>query len=34
MQNPIPKLRRNSIISKKPGFLSEKIENFDKLLLP
>ena len=24
MQNPIPKLRQTSIISKKPGFLSEK----------
>ena len=23
MQNPIPKLRQTSIISKKPGFLSE-----------
>ena len=27
MHNPIPKLGQTSIISKKPGFLSEKIEN-------
>ena len=26
MQNPIPKLRRTSIISKEPGFLSEKLK--------
>ena len=26
MQNPIPKLRQTSIISKKPGFLSEKLK--------
>ena len=26
MQNPIPKLRKTSIISKKPGFLSEKFK--------
>ena len=26
MQNPILKLRHRSIISKKPGFLSEKLE--------
>ena len=26
MQNPIPKLRNTSIISKKPGFLSEKFK--------
>ena len=31
MQNPIPELRQTSIISKKPGFLSEK---FDELQLP
>ena len=29
MQNPIPKLRQTSIISKKPGFFVWKIENFD-----
>ena len=34
MQNPIPKLRQNSIISKKPGSLSEKFKNFDELQLP
>ena len=34
MQNLIPKLRQTSIISKKPGFLSEKFENFDELQLP
>ena len=34
MQNPIPKLRQTSIISKKPGFLNEKIEKFDELQLP
>ena len=33
MQNPIPKLRQISIVSKKPGFLW-KIENFDELQLP
>ena len=27
MQNLIPKLRQTSIISKKPGFLSEKLKN-------
>ena len=26
MQNPIPKLRQSSIISKKPGLLSEKLK--------
>ena len=26
MQNPIPKLRQTSVISKKPGFLSEKLK--------
>ena len=26
MQNPIPKLRQPSVISKKPGFLSEKLK--------
>ena len=26
MKNPIPELRQTSIISKKPGFLSEKLE--------
>ena len=31
MQNPIPELRQTSIISEKPGFLSE---NFDELQLP
>ena len=34
MQNPIPKLSHTSIISKKPGFLFEKTENFDELQLP
>ena len=34
MQNLIPKLRQTSIIFKKPGFLSEKIEKFDELQLP
>ena len=37
MQNLTPKLRQRSIISKKPGFLSEnlsEIENFDELQLP
>ena len=34
MQNPIPKLRQTSIISKKPRFLSEKIEKFGELQLP
>ena len=34
MQNPIPKLRQASVISEKPGFLSAKIETFDKLQLP
>ena len=33
MQNPIPKLGQTSIISKKPGFLSEKLK-FDELQLP
>ena len=33
MQNLIPKLKQIFIISKKQGFLSEKIENFDKLQL-
>ena len=31
MQNPIPKLSKKSIISKKPGFFDWKIENFDEL---
>ena len=26
MENPIPKLRQTSIISKKPGFLSKKLK--------
>ena len=30
MQNPIPKLRQTSIISKKPGFLSEKLKTLRK----
>ena len=34
MQNLIPKLRQTSIISKKPGFLSEKPENFHEFQLP
>ena len=34
MQNAIPKCRQSSIISKKPGYLSEKIENLDELQLP
>ena len=34
MQNPIPKLRQISIISKKPDFFFWKIENFDELQLP
>ena len=36
MQNSILKFRQSSIISKKPGYLSEnwKIENFDVLQLP
>ena len=33
MQNLIPKLRQTFIISKKPGFLSEKLKT-DKLQLP
>ena len=33
MQNPIPKLKQRSIISKKPGFFVWKIENFE-LQLP
>ena len=33
MQNPVSNLRQTSIISKKPGFLSEKI-NFDKHQIP
>ena len=34
MQNAIPKCRQSSIISKKPGYLSEIIENLDELQLP
>ena len=34
MQNPIPKLRQRSGISKKQDFLAWKIENFDELQLP
>ena len=30
MQNPIPKLRQTSIISKKPGFLSEKLNELQR----
>ena len=26
MQNPIPKFRKSSIISEKPGYLSEKLK--------
>ena len=33
MQNPTPKLRQTSIISKKPGFLSKKLKT-DELQLP
>ena len=33
MQKLVPNLRQTSIISKKPGFLSEKI-NFDKHQIP
>ena len=36
MQNPIPKFRQGSIISEKPGYLSEKLKtltssNYDKV---
>ena len=34
MQNPIPKLRQRSIISKKAGFFVWKIKKFDELQLP
>ena len=34
MQNTIPNFRQSSIIFEKPGYLSEKIENFDELQLP
>ena len=34
MQNPVPKLRQRSIISKKTGILSEKFGFFGKLQLP
>ena len=34
MQNPIPKSRHTSVISKKPVFFVWKIENFDELQLP
>ena len=34
MQNPIPKLRKKLIISKKPEFFVWKIENFDELQPP
>ena len=33
MQNLIPNFRQTSIISKTPGFLRWKIENFDELQL-
>ena len=33
MQNPILKFRHISTISEKPGYLSEKIKNFDELQL-
>ena len=32
MQNPISKLRQTSIISKKLGFLSEKLKNLTSLI--
>ena len=31
MQNPTPKFKQSFIISEKPGYLSEKIGNFDEL---
>ena len=34
MQNPIPKVMKRFITSKKPGFFVWKIENFDELQLP
>ena len=34
MQNPIQKFRQSSTDFEKPGILSEKIQNFDKLQLP
>ena len=34
MQSSISKSRQSSIISEKPGYLSEKIENFDEFQLP
>ena len=34
MENPMPERRQTSIISKKPGFLSFNMKNFDKLQLP
>ena len=34
MQNWIYKLRQRFLISKKPGFFVEKIENFGELQLP
>ena len=33
MQNPIPKLRQTSLISKKPGFLSENLKTLTGLVL-
>ena len=33
MQNPTPKVRQTSIISKKPGFPVWKIENFEEVEL-
>ena len=30
----MPKFRQSSIISEKPSYLSEKLQNFDELQLP
>ena len=34
MRNRIPKFKQSSIISEKPGYLSEKTETFGDLQLP